>query len=51
MAVAVAVGRGGGKRSVVVAAEVTVVQWKRWIGMELTMGAGRNHQRRAAGWK
>ena len=40
MAVAVAVGREGSKRSVVVAAAGTmVVLRRRWIGMELMMGA------------
>ena len=39
MAVAVAVGREGSKRSVVAAAGVMVVQRRRWIGMELMMGA------------
>ena len=39
MAVAMAVGREGSKRSVVAAAGVMVVQRRRWIGMELMMGA------------
>ena len=38
MAVAVAVGREGSKRSVVAAAGVMVVQRKRWIGMKLMKG-------------
>ena len=36
---AVAVGREGSKRSVVAAAGVMVVLRRRWIGMELGMGA------------
>ena len=39
VAVAVAVGREGSKRSVVAAAGAMVVQRRRWIGMELMMGA------------
>ena len=39
MAVAAAVGREGSKRSVVAAAGVMVVQRKRWIRVELMMGA------------
>ena len=39
VAVAVAVGREGSKRSVVAAAGVMVVQRRRWIGMKLMMGA------------
>ena len=39
MAVAMAVGREGSKRSVVAAAGVIVVQRRRWIGMEPMMGA------------
>ena len=39
MAVAVAVGREGSKRSVVVAAGVMVGQRRRWIMMEPMMGA------------
>ena len=40
VAVAAAVGWEGSKRLVVVAAGVMVVQRRRWIGMELMMGAG-----------
>ena len=39
VAVAVAVGRKGSKRSVVAAAGVMVMQRRRWIGMKLIMGA------------
>ena len=39
VAVAAALDREGSKRLVVVAAGVMVVQRRRWIGMELMMGA------------
>ena len=50
MAVAVVVGREGRKRSVVVAAGVMVVQRRRWIGMELMMGAEGHAVAHERGW-
>ena len=59
VAVAVAVGREGSKRSVVAAAGAMVVQRRRWIGMEQMMGAFKavalkeptGHRTLKSGWR